>query len=101
MFRTKPAWTLALSALLSLAPAGDAVAGHWLFRDRAVGAAPTGATVYASAYYFPNTRPLYISNYAGSNYPRVGQGPVLNPTSYSLKTGLPRGYCVEGTWVGR
>ncbi|MBV8266418.1 MAG: hypothetical protein JO252_08850 [Planctomycetaceae bacterium] len=100
MLRTKSAWTLALAALLALAPWGGALAGHWLFRDRAVGTAPTGTAVYPSAYYFPNTRPLYLSNYAGSNYPRVGQGPVLNPTSYSLKTGLPRGYCLEGAWVG-
>jgi len=100
MLRTKSAWTLALAALLALAPAGGALAGHWLFRDRTVGAAPTGTAVYPSAYYFPNTRPLYLSNYAGSNYPRVGQGSVLNPTSHSLKTGLPRAYCPDGTWVG-
>jgi hypothetical protein len=100
MLRTKSAWTLALAALLALAPAGGALAGLRLFRDRAVGTAPTCTAVYPSAYYFPNTRPLYLSNYAGSNYPRVGQGPVLNPTSYNLKTGLPRTYCPDGTWVG-
>ena len=40
MLRTKSAWTLALAALLALAPAGGALAGDWLFRDRVIGACP-------------------------------------------------------------
>jgi hypothetical protein len=100
MSRTEPWSRLAavvnLSLVLSVVPACTASAGHGLFRRPAGNAVavapPTQAAPYVAyrpAFPVPGTKPLFLNNYAGANYPSVAPGALLTPTDFRVLTGRP------------
>src|SRR4051812_2893629 len=84
-----------LGLVLALLPACSASAGHNVFRRQPSDAAvPSGQAAqpyvaYRPAYPVRGTKALYLSNYAGANYPSVAPGAVVSPTDFRVLTGRP------------
>jgi hypothetical protein len=45
---------------------------------------------YRPVYAVPGTRPLYLSNYAGANYPSLRPDAAVTPTEFRALTGSQR-----------
>jgi hypothetical protein len=97
-FRGRPAAIVSLFLVLAVVPAGGAKAGHGLFQHPTntgdVVASPAQPqarpyVVYRPAYPIPGTKPLYLSNYAGANYPSRAPGAALTPAEFRMRTGRP------------
>lgn len=91
---------LSLSLLLAVVPACSASAGHG--RGLGLLRRPAGNAVvvtpgpqdqpyvsYRPVYPVPGTKPLFLNNYAGANYPSVARGAVLTPTTFRTLKGRP------------
>lgn len=86
----------ALAALLTIAPACSASAGHKWGQGLGLRSDPTATNRSAmrpTGSPLARTRPLYLSGYAGENYGPGGAASPLNPTGYRVRT---RGGCPTG-----
>jgi hypothetical protein len=96
---------VSLSLVLAVVPACTASAGHGLFRRPAgntvvVAPQPQAApyVAYRPVFPVPGTKPLFLNNYAGANYPSVAPGAVLTPTDFRMLTG--RSAQPHRSWFG-
>jgi hypothetical protein len=102
--RRRPALIAGLFLVLAAVPACNASAGHALLRkpgQGGVAVSPSPYVAYRPAYEVPGTKPLYLSSYAGSNYPSVAPGAVVTPTAFRAMTGKParpRWFPFGGGW---
>lgn len=73
---------LVLWVVIALLPACSAAAGGHRSRESCPpGSDPAGNLVYRPAYPALRTRPLYLSNYAGVQYPPLRRRAPLEPTA--------------------
>jgi hypothetical protein len=98
---------VSLSLVLAVLPACSASAGHGFFRrpqGDALVVTPPAATqpyvAYRPVYPLPGTKPLYLSNYAGSNYPSIAPGAALTPTDFRVLMGRPVPVRPANRWGG-
>ena len=92
--RDRLAAMMSLSLVLTVLPASSASAGGGLFRRPSsdavvVPAQPQPYVAYRPVYPVPGTKPLYLSSYAGANYPSNAPGAVMTPTDFRVLTGRP------------
>lgn len=86
--------SLSLSLAMTVAPASPARAEDVPMPSIPVTCPPAAAATPVKPYYayrpvyrVPGTRPLYLSNYAGANYPSRSPGAAVTPTEFRVLTG--------------
>jgi hypothetical protein len=92
--RHRLAMPVTLCLVLIGSMASTAAAGHGPIspQETAVVVAPVPAPprpyfAYRPVYPVPGTKPLYLSSYAGANYPSVAPSAAITPAEFRLLTG--------------
>ena len=98
----RPAMIIALSALLSVAPACTATAGHkWGKSAPAAGANGAQRRISLRPLYDPaRTKKFYLGGYAGANYTPSGPGTLMYPSTYKQATNLGPHSTFNFPWHG-
>jgi hypothetical protein len=97
--RHRLAMSVTLSLVLIGSMASTAAAGHGFpaGQETAVVVAPAPPRpyfAYRPVYPVPGTKPIFLSSYAGANYPSVAPSAAITPTEFRLLTGRK----VRPTW---